>query len=107
MASPRAITTDQFDDALGQSENPVKADKEKTPEAANGKTLRPRDTPQLNFADESVELPKVDDLPATIPNSGVEPQAVLRPAGTDPSADSKPAPPVRAVPVQAVPVPQN
>jgi cytoskeletal protein RodZ len=97
----------QFDDALGQSANPVKEDKEKTPEAANGKTLRPRDTPQLNFADESVELPKVDDLPATIPKSGVEPQAVLRPAGTDPSAETKPVPPVRAVTLQAVPVPQN
>ena len=97
----------QFDDSPEQSENSEKVGVESASETANGELLRPRGTPPLNFSDEPLELPKVDDLPAAIPKSAAEPQPVLRPAGTDPSVEGKVIPPVRAVPIQAVPVPQN
>lgn len=97
----------QFDDSPEQSENSEKVGAKSASETATGKALLPRDTPPLHFSDEELKIPKVDDLTATIPKAAAEPQPVLRPAGTDPPAESKVIPPVRAAPIQAVPVPQN
>ena len=57
-------------------------------EAIPGNPLRPRNTPRMVFAEEPVKPPSSGDLPA-IKKTGVEPQAVLRPEGTDPAATRK------------------
>jgi len=63
------------------------------PEALPDNPLRPRNTPRMVFAEEPVPALGVDDLPA-VKKPGVEPQAMLRPEGTDPAAAGtvKPAP---------------
>ena len=63
------------------------------PESLPDNPLRPRNTPRMVFAEEPVPALGVEDLPA-VKKPGVEPQAMLRPEGTDPAAAGtvKPAP---------------
>lgn len=105
----------QFEDTLTETPSAIEI-----PDAILENPLRPRRTPRMVFADEPVKPLSSGDLPA-IKKTGVEPQAVLRPQGTDPAATRKegaavkPAPPATQqdtggntpppqTPVRAVPV---
>ncbi len=59
--------------------------------------LRPRETPRLSFVEEAIKPPRIEDLPA-VKRPAVDPQAVLRPEGTEPAATkaTTPAPPTAA-----------
>jgi cytoskeletal protein RodZ len=59
--------------------------------------LRPRDTPRMVFADEPVQPPGAGEMP-TSKKPAVEPQAVLRPDGTDPTASGTVNPPPASPP---------
>lgn len=65
------------------------------PEALPDNPLRPRNTPRMVFAEEPLPALGVDDLPA-VKKPGVEPQAMLRPEGTDPAATRAATPPAPA-----------
>jgi transcriptional regulator with XRE-family HTH domain len=54
--------------------------------------LRPRNTPRMVFAEEPLPTLGIDDLPA-VKKPAVEPQAMLRPEGTDPAATRAATPP--------------
>jgi cytoskeletal protein RodZ len=104
-----------FDESLP---DPTAASPSELPE----NPLRPRGTPRMVFAEEPVTPLGVEDLPA-VKKPAVEPQALLRPEGTDPARAPAPTPgapaenasgndalppaaaptaaPVRAVPVAA------
>lgn len=67
--------------------------------------LRPRNTPRMVFTEEPLPALGLDDLPA-VKKPAVEPQAMLRPEGTDPSATraaTPPAPAPAAAPPAATP----
>jgi cytoskeletal protein RodZ len=104
----------QFEDDLAGAppQNPA-------PAASTEANLRPRNTPGMVFVEEPVKPLSSSDLPA-VRKPGAEPQAVLRPEGTDPAATRRqeeaarpkpaanpqnageqtpPASPIRAVPV--------
>lgn len=75
------------------------------PESLPDNPLRPRNTPRMVFAEEPLPALGVDDLPA-VKKPGVEPQAMLRPEGTDPAATrgaTPPAPAPAAAPPAATP----
>lgn len=65
--------------------------------------LRPRHTPQMVAADEPVS-PGVSDVSA-MTKSTTDPQAILRPEGTNPPATRASAPPVPTAPETTVPAP--
>lgn len=95
------------------------------PKALPDNPLRPRNTPRMVFAEEPLPALDLGDLPA-VKKPAVEPQAMLRPEGTDPAAtraatlptpapappaptenvsgEGNPAPAPAAQPVRAVPV---
>lgn len=122
----KSEVTLELDDAPRDPSAPAATD------PAGGAPLRPRNTPGLDLAEEALTPPALgsEDLPA-VPKPRPEPQAQLRPEGTDPAATTRrnaespasggesrqgdapsntpspstpepaPAPPVRAVPVAA------
>ena len=79
----------KFEDTLGQPP-PAKVDA----------APRARETPRMDLADDSLAPPPLGDLPAAA-KSRPEPQAVLRPEGTDPAATTKRSP--EPTPGQAAP----
>lgn len=114
VAINKPEVTVRFEDTLAEAPAPSPSAGE-NPEVA----LRPRNTPGMVFVEEPVKPLRSDDLPA-VRKPGPEPQAVLRPEGTDPAATRKteeaaqpkpastrenageqtpPASPIRAVPV--------
>lgn len=66
--------------------------------------LRPRHTPRIVFAEEPIPALGFEDLPA-VKKPAVEPQALLRPEGTDPAATRAAAPPPSQGPAATPPPP--
>lgn len=78
---------------------------EAAPDEIPANPLRPRSTPQMVVSDELVASPQTGELPATEkPDDG--PPAILRPAGTTPSADRASTPPASTIPETNGPVPE-
>lgn len=81
----------KFDDTLGRDSSdsaaaePVKPVVDRVEKEAS---LRPRETPRLEIVEEALPPLRADDLPA-VRKAVPEPQAQLRPEGTDPAATSK------------------
>lgn len=76
----KPAVTVQFEDTLTETPPPTAS-----PGGVPEHPLRPRKTPRMVLAEEPVKPPSSEDLPA-VNKPAVEPQAILRPEGTDPAA---------------------